>query len=556
MRSRRQAESLCWLNGMILKNGLKSSTVRCQRDDDWTGPPSKYKSYDEFVLAEGESMDMSYEPKIQEVVAPKSTPGDGRNEPSCAKINPPMVPDDQKKECVIVHLVHRPKCKSVADTVDFLNQVMRDEGFVDQQTTKAIVSYRSEQRTVVLEMLNIELQKKICWLNAIPWSNFGIIRISGPDWSIKPQYNSWAVFKAQGDRCLIRVYLRNPPNWYKDHDLVQFFNSAMWRFGLARKDELGVLRFQFLTPNVGSFEVPNGAMQEKLLYLNGIGGCTEDPNYRFHLEPHQSYVGPAPKYKWFSEFLKNFEIQNPSPSRSAYQFERSGRDATRDPSCDDQAQGSPFSKSNDRSYPNLHLPIAASPNRSKDHHVPTFVESDRGRKQLFDEAAHRSLGSNSRNQLASQVKDENAQLRKQVADLQKSNGDLKKSILDSTHAANGFRSLLSEVKEKLATTTWQLDAVHQSWQEQTQVIASKDAELAELQGRVDKLSECADQSDKELAAKSQALLIETTKRQKAEKIVGLILTGNRKKQARINSAMAALNRPKSTKKEEISHVGG
>jgi archaellum component FlaC len=94
--------------------------------------------------------------------------------------------------------------------------------------------------------------------------------------------------------------------------------------------------------------------------------------------------------------------------------------------------------------------------------------------------------------------------------------------LDKTQAANGFQSMLHEVNEKLVTIEGQLGAVHRSWQGQTQVIASKDAEVAELQGRVDELSECVNTRNMELAAISQAFRNETKKRQKSEAILDLI----------------------------------
>mmetsp|Transcript_34415 Transcript_34415/g.83554 ORF Transcript_34415/g.83554 Transcript_34415/m.83554 type:complete len:712 (+) Transcript_34415:1424-3559(+) len=576
MRSKRQAELLCWFNGLVLKNGPKSSSVKCERGGDWKGPPPQYKSYDEFILHEGKPMDLSYKPKIQEAVVPKSTPENGRNEPLWAETNPTVALNGQRKEQFPVSLKRYPQSKSVADTVAFLNQVMKDEGLIDKHTPKAILSYRCEFPSgyCFLEMANPEVQKKICWLNGIPWSTFGII-IIGHDWSgsIKPQYNSWAIYKAQGDANRVQVFLRNPPTKAKN-EILDFLNAKLWEYGLARRDEFGVLRFNYLGPGsnlVGGLEVASPEMREKLLYLNGIGGW-KDPAYRFILFPHVHYKGPPPKYRNFSDFLKGFEIQNPSLSESSHQFESSEHDDIRNPSSGGQveAQGSHCSKSNRRgvsaSYygPCVGLPmseesnrlfaapsgqnenssrsldpqIAASPTYRTEHPVPTFENNGDMNQQL--------LASNSNYQLASQ-KDETEQLRKQVADLQKSNEHLKKSLSDKTQAANYFQSLLSKVKEELETAKGQLGDVHQSWQEQAQVIVDKDAQLAESQGRIDELKECAAKREKALAAQSQALLNETMNRQKAEGMLGLLQMENMKQQARILAALSALNPPDSKK---------
>ncbi|KAL3944528.1 MAG: hypothetical protein SGBAC_001396 [Bacillariaceae sp.] len=271
----------------------------------------------------------------------------------------------------------------------------------------------------------------------------------------------------------------------------------MWQYGLARNDELGVIRFQ-LDPsgaNVGSFGVANGEMREKLLYLNGIGGY-KDTKYCFQLEPHSSYKGPLPKYRCFSDFFKDFDIQNQSLSDSIPQLESIDRNQIQNASSGSQAQGSTHSKSNQHfmkntgsgensspsfdkcfatpkqkqdSDPNLHLPIVSSPSSMKNYHFPT-AENSGDKKQQFE-------------------------------------GD-------------------------------------------------SECDLAKLQGCVDELTECVAKRDNAVAAQSQASRNETMKRQKAEEVLRVLQMENMEQQARILATMSALNPPVS-KKEEIDHdVGG
>jgi hypothetical protein len=174
VRSSRQAEFLCCFNGLTLKNGQNSSPLTFDRGGRWK-PTPKYQSYAEFVEHEGKPMEIA-----KEVAAPNS------------KIMAKFV----------AFLFYFPSCRSIQETVSFLNQVMEEEGLVHKSIDRAILAYHfdTQERYWVLEMANEDVQETIQWLHSVPWSDFGTILVGaggrdGKPRLEKPRYTSWAAYK-------------------------------------------------------------------------------------------------------------------------------------------------------------------------------------------------------------------------------------------------------------------------------------------------------------------------------------------------------------------------
>lgn len=473
-------------------------------------------------------------------------------------------------------LTQYPLGKTISDTVAFLNQVMKDEELLDKHTPKAIISHhcRDSSGHCVLEMANPEVQKKICWLSSIPWSGFGIINV-GRDWtgSVRPQYTSYAVYKAHGDVASVRVYLCNPPTNGKQ-EIRDFFNAKLWEYGLARRDEFGVLRYKhggLGGTRVGVLEVASSKMREKLLYLNGVGGW-KDPAYRFVLCPHQQYTGPPPKYRHFKDFLKDFENKTRRLDGQLYGSLTSNRNKydehmgrrnddcsyTSNPRCvhsgycenklsfrhlDDRTCRPFYGSPNHKPHCNNRDANSNDRFRQTPNSQPNRRSGSNGRESYQrrdDGPQNGSPSSDAKSHLSQNEVIENEELKKRVAQLEKLNNSLTQNLTEKTEAAKDFQSQLNSAKKELATTQNTLNNVHTSWQEQTREIASKDAQIAELQGCVSALKTNVGESKRALDAQSQALLDETMKRRATGAILDQFQIENMKQQARLHAAISAL----------------
>ncbi|CAJ1949530.1 unnamed protein product [Cylindrotheca closterium] len=520
-----------------------------------------------------------------------------------------LVSDSRKMERLPVFLNEFPQGKSLADTVAFLNQVMRDEGLVDKHTPKAIISYRSGDPSgyCVLDMATAECQKKICWLNAIPWSNSGIIKI-GRNWTgcIKPQFDSWAIYRAQGDATRVRLFLRDPPTKAKN-EILSFFNAKLSEYGLTRRGEFGVLRYRYegAGPNlVGVLEVANAEVRDKIFCLNGVGGWRKDPSYRFNLFPHKRYTGPPPKYQCFGDFLKDYESRagrldgqfyEPPASNPTQSYKSNEYHEYTDRSSDNFVYGSNHRRCADRSDGHYHRNDNRDWNNSdRVHQAPgpqpncrfASNEHDDGQIQISSEemegstysnlnhsvqnyehygndrrsydGQNRPLSFNANDRLPLDEHNENDELKKKIAELQESNNSLTQNLSEKTQAANYFQSMLTIVKNDLSETQGQLNSVHASWQEQTIEIESKDAQIAELQGCINELNAKVGERKRALSAQSQALLDEAMRRQAASAILDQYQIDNMKQQARLDAAIAALKStgPKKEEQNDSGHSSG
>jgi hypothetical protein len=455
VRSSRQAEFLCWFNGLTLKNGQNSAPLTFDRGDRWKGPKPKYQSYAEFVEHEGRPMQIT-----KEVAAPNSK--------SIAK-------------CV-AFLFYFPSCRSIKQTVSFLNQVMEEEGLVHKSIDRAIVAYHfdRQKRYWVLEMANEDVQEKIRWLHSLPWSDFGTIKIGaggrdGKPRLERPRYTSWAAYKANGDIAAVTVFLRNPPIT-DTKDVVFFLNKRMREYGLLPKGQLAVLRFRQITDNALKLEVATPEMREKIMYLRGMGGWN-DPAYRAQLQPHSQYKGPTPKYRCFSEFWGDLEKSRQAAPQENTASSSSNKEAAKSPPTPET------------------LPVI----------VPVSNYAGQESQSTGEHEVETPPSQTPANDDATAIREENERLKKELVKLVQNNDSLKGQLSTKADKETDLQACVNKITTELATTRQQLHDVHQSWQEQVHEISEKDGQISFMTNSIDALQKHVQTATESLAIESHAL---------------------------------------------------
>jgi hypothetical protein len=486
VRSSRQAEFLCCFNGLTLKNGQNSAPLTFDRVGRRKGPKPKYQSYAEFVEHEGKPMEIT-----KEVAAPNSK---------------------RMAKCV-AFLFYFPSCRSIKETVSFLNQVMEEEGLVHKSIDKAILAYHfdTQERYWVLEMADEDVQEKIQWLHSLPWSDFGTISVGaggrdGKPRLEKPRYTSWAAYKVDGAIAAVTVFLRNPPIT-DTKDVVSFLNQRMREYGLLPKGQLAVLRCRRITDKFLTLEVANPEMREKIVYLRDMGRWN-DPAYRTPLQPHSQYKAPTPNYRFFSEFWGDLEKSRQAAPQENTPPSSANKDAAKSPPTPET------------------LPVLVPVN----NHGGQETQSS-GEQEVETPPSQTPV-----NDDATAIREENERLKKELVELVQNNVSLKGQLSTKTDKETDLQACVNRITSELATTQQQLHDVHQSWQKQVHEISEKDGQISFLTNRIDALQKHVQTATESLAIQSHALVEERKERKQGEAIFYQRQVKNFKQQEAISAA--------------------
>ena len=401
--------------------------------------------------------------------------------------------------------LYNPPTKDKKEVNAFINDSMSHFG-LSQGTIAVLRCLRIEKGAAakknvwILETSSPEMAEKLMYLDGMPWGDKAAVTklrrhylYHGPE----PKYRSFKIFlqhliskgyqHQQQERqsnqyaadspdvsssichstphaiTSLQIFLKKVPASVTEEEIKSYLNQQMKHYNLSTGTTAIVACRQ--APHSSRswvLEMLNPEMAGRILYLNGMP-WKEDGSYCAQLNRHSKYTGPAPKYTNFGDFIKNFETKRVVQEVATLQ---PGAVADTIESLEEKS----------------------SPEQSKSPHNVD-------------------------------LQDENEHLRNEIANLIQGNNDLQQRLSDQEGHTQELETSLEQTSGELETTRLQLASVHESWQDQVEVLNGKEVHLKELNQRLEDLHQHSQNVTNSLAMQTKVLVEERRERKLVEDIL-------------------------------------
>lgn len=197
----------------------------------------------------------------------------------------------------------------IQDTMAFINQIMRNEGFTDEGSD-AMIGYRAIGLTAWhLETSSKKLAEEACYLNGIHFRNVPLHIARTKDCKAVPRFSNWNEYHLfrygkndHNTEISIHVHVGKPKNKHElpERKLIGELRKKLKDHDLGGED---AIKSSIKLPS-GTFVLVMKSPREAdtICYLNGL---VVEKDHTVHVHRRREWEGPPPKFRNYKEFLWN-----------------------------------------------------------------------------------------------------------------------------------------------------------------------------------------------------------------------------------------------------------